>query len=81
MTGSYCSIVGCSNNSGNTDQIGFFRVPSVLTREGIETEELTKKRRAAWIRAINRKNFSDDFIGKKVWIKVCGEHFVKGKVI
>ncbi|GFS02188.1 zinc finger protein 226 [Elysia marginata] len=73
-----CCIIGCHNN-GNDNKVGYFSIPTVVTREGPAVEALLKKRRAAWIKAINRKDLTEEVLHKKRWYKVCGDHFVSGK--
>ncbi|XP_055868594.1 uncharacterized protein LOC106070049 isoform X2 [Biomphalaria glabrata] len=76
---SYCCIIGCSNTSSKNKEIGFFGIPKVITRQGSSCEEITMKRRIAWLKAINRIDFTLNFVKGKKWIKVCGNHFKKGK--
>ena len=40
----HCIIVGCSSNSRKDTAIGFFRLPSVVDKEGEEAEELSRER-------------------------------------
>ncbi|GFS13209.1 hypothetical protein ElyMa_001391600 [Elysia marginata] len=49
-----CCIVRCSNNRDKEKSSGYFRVPSVITNQGRATEELAKKKRAVWVKAINK---------------------------
>ena len=55
----------------------FFRIPSVITTQGQEFEDITTERRERWILAISR----DDTRTKEVLEseRVCGRHFVSGK--
>ena len=57
--------------------VGFFRIPSVITTQGQEFEDITTERRERWISAISR----DDTRIKDVLEseRVCGRHFVSGK--
>ena len=73
----HCIIVGCSSNSRKDTAIGFFRLPSIVDKEGEEAEELSRERREKWILAISR----DDIQWKNVLKneRVCGRHFESGR--
>ena len=60
-----CIIVGCFNKSGKSSQkmdsvVKFSGVPKIVKNEGEVIEELTTRRRRAWISAINRDELTDD---------------------
>ena len=82
MSGIYCCIHGCTNNGRKKDKetpVRYFRIPAVITREGEETEELTRERQLAWLKAINRKELTTSE-AKKPWLRVCSEHFKEGEL-
>ena len=52
------------------------RLPAVITGQGKETEELSKKRRQSWLAVKRRKDIK---LGSYVYIRVCSDHVVCGK--
>lgn len=50
----HCIIVDCSSNSRKDTAIGFFRIPSIVHKQGEEAEEISRERREKWILAISR---------------------------
>ena len=46
-----CIIGNCGSKSGR-ERIHFYSVPSIITNQGKEFEELTRERRNLWISAI-----------------------------
>ena len=76
-----CIIVGCGNKSGKSSQkkdsaVKFSRVPKIVKNEGEMIEELTTRRRRAWISAISRGDLTDDKLEHE---RVCSRHFVSGQ--
>ena len=76
-----CIIVGCSNKSGKSSQkkdsvVKFSRVLKIVKNEGEVIEELTTRRRRAWISAISRDDLTDDKLENE---RVCSRHFVSGQ--
>jgi len=49
-----CIAFGRGSRSDRDKQIGFYRLPSVVTNKGEFEEELTTERRKKWIKAISR---------------------------
>ena len=49
-----CIVWGCGSKSGKHKGLGFFRIPKIITDQGEEYEELTRKRRERWISAVSR---------------------------
>jgi len=71
-----CAINGCSNKSGR-DKVSFHKLPTIKTNEGPQMLELTtERRRRVWLSAISREDLTD-----LDNVSVCGNHFVKGKII
>ena len=67
-----CCVVDCSNKHTGRSSLKFYRIPRGKT-------PFERKRRQAWIRAINRKDWdtwSEERISKQ---RVCGAHFLSGK--
>ena len=71
-----CMIVGCANRSGRDIGVYLARVPSVVTNQGKEAENLSRERRSRWISAISRDDLTDDILEND---RDCGRHFVSGK--
>ena len=76
-----CIIVGCGNKSGKSSQkkdsvVKFSRVLKIVKNEGEVIEELTTRRRQAWISAISRDDLTDDKLENE---RVCSRHFVSGQ--
>ena len=44
-----CCVIGCSARADRDKDLCFFSIPAVLTHQGKITEELSRKRRTAWI--------------------------------
>lgn len=71
-----CLIVCCSLRSGRDKGIRMYRVPTVVTNQGSEAEELSKERRRMWISAISRDKLTDKILNND---RVCERHFVSKK--
>ena len=56
--------------------VKFSRVPKIVKNEGEMIEELTTRRRRAWISAISRGDLTDDKLEHE---RVCSRHFVSGQ--
>uniref|UniRef100_A0A8C4R0J6 THAP-type domain-containing protein n=1 Tax=Eptatretus burgeri TaxID=7764 RepID=A0A8C4R0J6_EPTBU len=72
----FCAVLGCSNRASREKDRSFYRVPGIITNQGTQTEELSRKRREKWFNNIARADLLDD--GKKE-IRVCSDHFISGK--
>ena len=75
-----CIIVGCGNKSGKSSKkmdsvVKFSPVPKIIKNEGEVIEELTTRRRRAWISAISHHDLTDDKLENE---RVCSKHFVSG---
>lgn len=53
---------GCANRSGQDKGVYFTRVPSLVTNQGKEVENLSSERRSRWVSAISRDDLTDDFL-------------------
>ncbi|CAH3046558.1 unnamed protein product [Porites lobata] len=71
-----CMIVGCGSKSGRDKGLYFARVPSVVTNQGEEAQELSKERRSRWVSAISRDDLTEEILEND---RVCEKHFVSGK--
>ncbi|XP_046634020.1 uncharacterized protein LOC124313247 isoform X2 [Daphnia pulicaria] len=77
-----CCVTGCTSSAGTDKTRSFYRFPQVSsrTKQNLmfkihhEKSVIIKKRRAAWIKAINRENFV-----VRVFTAVCSLHFHSGK--
>ena len=75
-----CIKVGSGNKTGKSlkkkDPVRFSRVPKIVENEGEMTEELTTRRRRAWLSAISRDYLTEDKLENE---RVCYRHFVSGQ--
>lgn len=67
---SECIVTGCKNRGGDKK---YYTFPSIITTQGKQTEQLTRKRRNAWIANLGRLDYK---IG--VHSKICSNHFISG---
>ncbi|XP_064475415.1 uncharacterized protein LOC135389282 [Ornithodoros turicata] len=65
--GSYCCIVGCSNNQGINPTLKFYRFPS---------RPYERDRRQRWIQAVRRENEDGSPWQPNKGSRVCSVHFV-----
>ena len=72
----FCMIVDCGSKSNRDKGINFARVPSIITNQGEQAEELSRERRSRWISAISRADLTEQILAND---RVCGRHFVSGK--
>ncbi|XP_075737083.1 swt1 RNA endoribonuclease isoform X2 [Rhipicephalus microplus] len=76
-----CAVFGCYNHSKkkpgdeNASDVGFFSIPKVIVNQCKRTKDVTQRRRAEWLRRINRK----DLDGSATHYRVCGKHFISGR--
>ena len=71
-----CIIIGnCGSKS--RDSIRCYAVPSIITNQGEEFEELTRERRNLWISAIDRADLKTKNVLQNE--RVCSHHFVSGR--
>ncbi|XP_038140894.1 uncharacterized protein LOC119783441 [Cyprinodon tularosa] len=74
-----CCVRGCQSQHGRSGDEGirFFRFPTWKRSHGPQLEEITKRRRMAWLSAVMRK----DLIFNKTFphMCVCSRHFHKGE--
>ena len=71
-----CIIGKCGSKSGR-DSIRFYSMPSIITNQGEEFEELSRERRNLWISAIDRADLKTKKVLKNE--RVCSRHFVSGR--
>lgn len=80
-----CVIVGCGNKSGKSSQkkdsvVKFSRVAKIVKNEREVGEELTTRRRRAWISAMTLRTISDVLTDNKLENeRICSRHFVSGQ--
>ena len=70
-----CAIVGYGNRSNRDKGKSFFRLPSVISHQGPQTQELSKRRQDAWLAKIKRDDLLPDQYQNT---RVCSDHFVCG---
>ena len=71
-----CLIVGCGCKSGRDKGLYFARVPSLVTNQGEEAQQLSEERRSRWISAISRDDLTEEILEND---RVCEKHFVSGR--
>ena len=71
-----CLIVGCGCKSGRDKGLYFARVPSVVSNQGEEAQQLSEERRSRWISAISRDDLTEEILEND---RVCEKHFVSGR--
>ncbi|XP_072515059.1 uncharacterized protein [Salminus brasiliensis] len=78
-----CCVQGCNNKShdGKGRRVNhgarFFKFPTWKKTHGPQVEEITKRRRMAWVSAVRRKNITFNKISPFMY--VCSRHFHKGQ--
>ncbi|XP_065103380.1 uncharacterized protein [Paramisgurnus dabryanus] len=83
MVGLYCCIVNCTSKTHDRSVkrknygIRFFKFPTCKRREGEHVEDVTRRRRVAWIAAARRKDITYHNI--PVSMRVCSLHFHSGQ--
>ncbi|KAH7933529.1 hypothetical protein HPB49_013385 [Dermacentor silvarum] len=76
-----CAMFGCNNHSKkksgdqNASDVGFFCIPKVTVNQSKQTKEVTERRRAEWLRRINRK----DLENSATHYRVCCIHLISGR--
>ena len=73
-----CAIVGCPNTSKRALGISFYRLPAVISHQGERAREFSQKRRDLWLARIHRRDLGAE---KYPNTRVCGLHFVSGKLL
>lgn len=74
----FCSAFGCSDRQ-EKDTRRHFRIPAVRHIARAELVELSRKRRALWIKALSRKDLDFEDPVKLRNVRVCSNHFISGK--
>ncbi|KAM4553205.1 uncharacterized protein V3H82_017680 isoform 2-T2 [Fundulus diaphanus] len=83
MEGRECCVKNCDNSSHDhcgrmlPNGLSFHCFPAWRTKEGSLISELTRRRRAAWVAAVGRRDITFDCIPSSM--RVCSRHFVSGK--
>ncbi|XP_057703609.1 gastrula zinc finger protein 5-1-like [Corythoichthys intestinalis] len=81
--GHWCCVKGCRARSHDKNgckvdhDVRFFRFPTWKKGYGQQVEELTKRRRMAWVAAVRRKGITFDTMSP--FLRVCSRHFHKGE--
>ena len=70
-------IVGCGRKSRRDKGLYFARVPSLVTNQGKEAQELCEERTLQWISVMSHDNLSEEILENDC---VCEKHFVLGRV-
>ena len=72
-----CILRGCGSKSGKHKGVGFFRIPKIISDEGEEYEELTRKPKERQISAVSRGDTTEKNILETE--RVCSRHFHQGQ--
>ena len=64
-----CIVWGCESKSGKHKGLGFFRIPKIITDQGEEYEELTRKRKERSISALSRGDSTEKNIIETVRLR------------
>lgn len=73
--GKFCCVVGCGKRSERDKDVSFFKVPSIISHQGKQTLEISKKRREKWLANIRRDAIET---GEVKMAFVCSFHFHQG---
>nr|XP_057946358.1 uncharacterized protein LOC131140183 [Doryrhamphus excisus] len=75
-----CCVRSCSDRvrhqHGRLEKTSYYSFPAWNQNQGTEYSEVTKKRRMAWLEAVQR---TDITYGTNINLKVCSRHFHSGK--
>ena len=72
----FCAVIGCGNRWNRDKGKSFYRLPAIITSQGVQTQPLSEKRRVGWLAAIRRKDIKKE---SYPFIRVCSDHFKSGK--
>ena len=72
----FCAVIGCGNRWNRDKGKSFYRLPAIITSQGVQTQTLSEKRRVGWLAAIRRKDIKKE---SYPFIRVCSDHFKSGK--
>lgn len=75
-TSAFCSVINCGMRS-ERDKVSFYRFPAILTKSGEKNNELSKRRRDAWIKALKRGPLAETQLKNG---RVCFRHFISGNI-
>ena len=71
----FCTIIGCASRGDRDKCKRFFRLPSVIVHQGDQTQELSQKRRDAWLARLKRADLNQE---SYQYVRVCSDYFVNG---
>ncbi|XP_062403872.1 uncharacterized protein LOC134094356 [Sardina pilchardus] len=83
MGGNQCCVISCKATSHDhqgkklDNGLSFYRFPAWKQTGGTQLSDITKRRRMAWIAAVERSDLTFDKI--PVSVKVCSRHFESGQ--
>lgn len=73
----FCAVFGCSNRSNRNKEKSLYQIPTIVTKEALQSEDLSARRRREWLAALRRK---DVVSGSNLsHIRVCSDHFLSGR--
>ena len=56
----FCAVVNCANRSTRDKEKRFFRLPAVVSHQGEQTLQMSKKRREEWLAKIRRDDLKPE---------------------
>ena len=68
-------MLKCGNRSNRDKDKRFYRLPSVITHQGEQTLELSRRRQQKWLERIKRVDLKPEQYSNT---RVCSDHFVSG---
>ena len=71
-------MLSCSSNSKRDKNLSFYKVPTVITHQGKETQNISEARRQQWLNNIKREDVKN---GGYKYPYVCSFHFHTGKTL
>ena len=69
------AVLKCGNRSKRDKDKRFYRLPSVITHQGEQTLELSKRRQHEWLARIKEADLKPQQYSNT---RVCSDHFVSG---
>lgn len=76
----FCAVYGCNERSGRpkkgvlSEKVSFFRLPCVRQIGGPIDNEVSRRRRKAWLNRLQRSDIDEN----ATHYRVCAKHFITG---
>ena len=59
VMGKVCCMLSCSSNSKRNKNLSFYKVPTVITHQGNQTQNISKARCQQWLNNIKREDIKN----------------------